>query len=232
MLTHALTRSMSFRKLQISAFADHSDTDQRVPQISDSEATKQILADHKDVLAHSIVLSRTKGQPTTIHGAERSMSSGHAVRTRRKYKLAKSACNQCQKRKTKCSDERPVCRFCSDRDLECSWNTVNGLTRTADLKKKVYEAAGRSDDLGTFLDTMRHSTDQVSSMLLVKLRCGMSLKDLLLAIHSTSSAMDTSGLDLLEKAANARLFPISLVGSGRGMQPTEVKPQPLRESNQ
>jgi hypothetical protein len=210
---------MSFRKMHVGVSADCSDTGRSAPHVPDDQAIEQILLDHRDVLALMVIPSTKKGKPTTVHGAESSMSSVHAVRTRRKYKLAKSACNQCQKRKTKCSDERPVCRSCSDRDLACSWTTISGLTRTADLKKKVYEAAGRSDDLDTFLDTIRRGTDQVSSMLLAKLRCGMSLRDLLLEIRLTSSAIDLNGLDLLEEAANARLSLISLchvAGSERG----------------
>jgi hypothetical protein len=198
---------MSFRKMHVGVSADCSDTGRSAPHVPDDQAIEQILLDHRDVLAHMVIPSTKKGKPTTVHG------------TRRKHKLAKSACNQCQKRKTKCSDERPVCRSCSDRDLACSWTTISGLTRTADLKKKVYEAAGRSDDLDTFLDTIRRGTDQVSSMLLAKLRCGMSLRDLLLEIRLTSSAIDLNGLDLLEEAANARLSLISLchvAGSERG----------------
>jgi hypothetical protein len=209
---------MSFKKLHVGVSADCSDTDRPAPHIPDDQAIEQILLDHKDVLAHRVIPSSRKGKPTTINRAGSSMSPGHTVRTRRKYKLAKSACNECQKRKTKCSDERPVCRSCSDRGLECSWNTISGLSRTADLKKKVYEAARRSDDLETFLDTIRRGTDQVSSMLLAKLRCGMSLRDLLREIHLPSVAMDLNGLDLLEEAANARLSLISLchvAGSGR-----------------
>ena len=210
---------MSFKKLDVGVSADCSDADRPAPHIPDDQAIEQILLDHKDVLAHRVIPSSRKGKPTTIRGAGSSMSPVHAVRMRRKYKLAKGACNQCQKRKTKCSDERPVCRSCSDRGLECSWNTISGLTRTADLKRKVYEAAGRSDDLETFLDTIRRGTDQVSSMLLAKLRCGILLKDLLHETHSTTSAMDLNGLNSLEQAANARLSSMSLdhvVGSERG----------------
>lgn len=201
---HASTRGSKVDVIQVGGSADCSDTDQSASHAPDGHAMEQISLDHKDVLAHRILSSRRKGQSTIVPKAESSMSVVHGVRTRGKPKLAKNACNQCQKRKTKCSEERPVCHFCSDRGLECSWNTINGLTRTADLKRKVYEADERTDDLSTFLNMMRHATDQVSSMLLAKLRCGMSLKDLIHEIHSPSSIMNTSGLNLLEKAANAR----------------------------
>lgn len=48
------------------------------------------------------------------------------VQTDRKASTAKtipkSACTRCQKRKGKCTGERPVCRYCSDRGLDCSWD--------------------------------------------------------------------------------------------------------------
>lgn len=189
---------------------DRSDANRPAAQASDAQAIEQILVSCEHPSAHGIAPSSRDGKPTTSLGAESNMSSVDAVRARRKSKLARSACNQCRKRKTKCSDQRPVCRLCSIRGLECSWNTIDGLTRTADLKKKVYDEVGRSNNLDTFLNAMRHGTDQVSSMLLAKLRCGMSLGSFLDEIHGESSAVDASRLDSLEEAAYARLSLVSL----------------------
>jgi hypothetical protein len=48
---------------------------------------------------------------------------------------------------------------------------------------------------------MHHSTDQASSVLLAKLRFGMSLQDLLDETHPESLAMDASSLDMPEDVA-------------------------------
>jgi len=128
---------------------------------------------------------RRASKPTD--GAESDASSDVTGRTRKKAEPVKSACVQCQKRKTKCSGQRPVCRFCSDRNLECSWDIGDGLTRTADLKRKLQEATGRSEDLDTLVDAMRHGTDDVSTMLLARLRLGESIEDLVSALRSRPS---------------------------------------------
>nr|OQO32514.1 hypothetical protein B0A51_00923 [Rachicladosporium sp. CCFEE 5018] len=130
-----------------------------------------------------------------------------ATRKRKKAEPVKSACAQCQKRKTKCSGDRPTCRFCVERGLECSWDIRDGLTRTADLKQKLQDANGRGDtlkrllsdeanrgaavrqkleaaeerqeDLTRLMEAMRSSTDEVSTMLLARLRLGEPIKTLI-----------------------------------------------------
>jgi hypothetical protein len=144
------------------------------------------------------VLEESKPQPTptTVNDAESDASSNLTGHTRDKAKLVKSACIQCQKRKTKCSSQRPVCRFCSDRDLDCSWDVAEGLTRTANLKRKLLEANRISDDLGELVDAMRSGTDQTSSMLLAKLRLGDSLESLLSSMRLDESPSESSQFPL------------------------------------
>jgi hypothetical protein len=142
----------------------------------------------REILGHS-VLEESKPQPTPtkVNDAKSYASSDLTGRTRNKAEPVKTACIQCQKRKTKCSGQRPVCRFCSDRDLKCSWDVGDGLTRIADLKKKLLEVNRLSDDLGELVGAMRSGTDQTSSMLLAKLRLGDSLESLLSNIRLEES---------------------------------------------
>lgn len=142
--------------------------------------------------------SKRQRTPTTVEDAESDDSSDRTGRTRRKAEPVKSACVQCQKRKTKCSGQRPVCRFCSDRNLECSWDIVDGLTRTADLKRKLQEANGRSEDLGELVDALRSRSDQTSSMLLARLRIGASLEQLLSNVRLDVSPPANSSLFHME----------------------------------
>lgn len=130
--------------------------------------------------------ARRSSNPTA-DGVESDVSSDQTIRARKKAEPVKSACVQCQKRKTKCSGQRPVCRFCADRNLTCSWDIGDGLTRTADLKRKLVEASGRSDNLDTLVHAMRDGSDEVSTMLLARLRLGVSVKDLALSIRSDAS---------------------------------------------
>lgn len=128
---------------------------------------------------------------TIMEDAGSDVSSERTDRTRKKADSVQSACIQCQKRKTKCSGKRPVCRFCSDRNLKCSWDIGEGLTKNADLKRKLQEANKRSDDLDILVNAMRSGSDQTSSMLLARLRIGDSLEQLLLNIRIDASLPDS-----------------------------------------
>jgi len=129
-----------------------------------------------------------KSQRPHTDDAESDASSDQPGRTRKKAEPVKSACVQCQKRKTKCSGQRPICRFCSDRNLECSWDIGDGLTRTADLKRKLQEANVKSEELSDLVSAMRSGTDQTSSMLLARLRLGCSMEELLSNIRIDESS--------------------------------------------
>lgn len=153
----------------------------RRPSSNDAYAK---FEDSDDVTADQIQVRRTS---RSADGAESDAGSDPTGRARKKAEPVKSACVQCQKRKTKCSGQRPVCRFCSDRNLECSWDIGDGLTRTADLKRKLQEANGRSDDLDELVGAMRHGTDQTSTMLLARLRLGDTLAELLTKIRLDES---------------------------------------------
>lgn len=110
-----------------------------------------------------------------------------ASASRKKSEPVKSACGQCQKRKTKCSGQRPTCGFCSDRGLECSWEIGDGLTRNADLRQRLSEANSHSVDIDTLVHDMRTNTDAVATTLLAKLRLGDSIEDLATGIRDGTS---------------------------------------------
>jgi len=58
------------------------------------------------------------------------------------------------------------------------------MTRAADLKRRLNEVTDYSEHLGILVDAMRSSSDQISTMLLAKLRLGESLQDLIIWIQS------------------------------------------------
>lgn len=68
-----------------------------------------------------------------------------------------------------------------------SWDIGDGLTRTADLKRKLQAANGKSEDLDTLVEAMRRGSDEVSTMLLAKLRLGDSVENLATGIRLVSS---------------------------------------------
>jgi hypothetical protein len=110
-------------------------------------------------------------------------SDHEPVSTRKQREPVRSACVSCRKRKTKCSGQRPVCQYCSRSNIECSWQTIDGLTWAADLKAKVVEAAERVDDLDVLISAMKFGTDESSTMLLAQLRLGIGIKALAQSIR-------------------------------------------------
>lgn len=91
----------------------------------------------------------------------------------------KSACSECQRRKQRCTGERPTCKSCVDKEIECFYEVADGKTRNEDLKFKVQEATERGDKLDLLVGAMRNGTSEHSSALLARLRTGASLDDLL-----------------------------------------------------
>ncbi len=180
----------------------HAHVSVRTGQGTERSAPKRPSSRGKNLVSEDYDVPMTD-EPARLHprriskspeGTASDVGSDHATpAARKKAEPVKSACVQCQKRKTKCSGQRPVCRFCSERGLECSWDIGDGMTRTADLKKKLQEATGRSVDLDTLVDAMRHSTDDVSTMLLAKLRLGASIEDLAFEIRGESSPTESGG---------------------------------------
>jgi hypothetical protein len=131
--------------------------------------------------------------PNGRHHLDRSdadTSLDPAGSSRKRSEPVKSACGQCQRRKTKCSGQRPTCRFCSDRGLDCSWDIGDGLTRNADLRQRLAEANSYSVDINMLVYDMRTNTDAVATTLLAKLRLGDSIEDLATGIRDGTSFMD------------------------------------------
>ena len=104
---------------------------------------------------------------------------------RKRAQPVASACGQCQKRKTKCSAQRPVCSYCDKRGLSCSWDVSDGLTRYEDLRQKVRAAELRLNHLCILIEAMRTVDDDTSTMLLARLRLGESVNELVRLISPT-----------------------------------------------
>lgn len=113
-----------------------------------------------------------------LDDADRAANFDKSFSARKKRKQIKSACLQCRKRKTRCSGQRPRCRSCSNRELVCSWDISEGMSRMADLKQKLQKTTEEYNDLNILVDALRSGTDMDSTMLLARLRLGTSVEDL------------------------------------------------------
>lgn len=191
-------RLVSVKRLHADMSTDGSWAGQTTTSLPDNQTNSRDPVDLEKPSLDDALSCSGRRRPKASSGDDSDVGYCQATRLRRKAKLVKSACAQCQKRKTKCSGKRPVCHSCNDRGVECFWNVGDGLTRTADLKDKLNKATQLFQDLDTLVDTMRYSTDQVSSMLLAKLRIGVSLEDLVTGIRLETTATDQGDLDAME----------------------------------
>lgn len=108
----------------------------------------------------------------------------HASSPTSKQAQVRSACTLCQKRKGRCSGDRPICQFCSQNNRRCTYNVAEGSTRTQDLKDKLEEALAQIEDLQLFIEALRSKSNGISTELFARLRVGDSIEELLRMIQA------------------------------------------------
>jgi hypothetical protein len=62
--------------------------------------------------------------------------------------------------------------------LVCEWDIPGGLTRNEDLRRKLEEAEKFCEEAQVLIRALRSESIETSTMLLAKLRLGVSLSDL------------------------------------------------------
>lgn len=122
----------------------------------------------------TIAKAYSRRRPTTAGSSSSAPGQGDRAQVQ-----TKSACVACQKRKQRCTGERPSCQTCASKGYTCTYDVADGKTRSEDLKFKIQEAEEREDKLLRLVGAMQHGTKEVSSSLLARLRMGASLEQLL-----------------------------------------------------
>jgi hypothetical protein len=144
---------------------------------------------------------KQRGKAIVVDGETSGHTSGQQTAPR---KLTPVACIDCRKRKRKvitnpvlthrvfvvlqhllmrvelqCNGERPSCSACQTRALSCTYDVVEGATRTEDLKQKVASLSLRVQNLELFVNKLRYSTDNEASAILAQLRLGDTVDGIL-----------------------------------------------------
>lgn len=150
---------------------------------------------------------------------------------RKRLNLVRAACSECRRRKIKCSGKRPVCASCSRRDLTCLWDVSEGLTRHADLKKRMEtftqrqielhdRLAHQDEQLSLFtqsVDVLRTGSDQQATLCLARLRLGLAIEDIVLGLEAIqegnvrhhSRYSSTNNAQSKEHVIDLSAFPLS-----------------------
>jgi hypothetical protein len=70
--------------------------------------------------------------------------------------------------------------------LECEWDIPSGLTRNEDLRSKLEDAEKFCEEAHLLFNASKTGSNEASTMLLAKLRLGVSLSDLAGSVRTGS----------------------------------------------
>ncbi|KAG9527445.1 hypothetical protein KCU93_g5092, partial [Aureobasidium melanogenum] len=158
---------------------------------------------------------KQRGKATVVDGETPGASGGQQSAPR---KLTAVACIDCRKRKRKCNGERPSCSACQTRGLSCTYDVVEGATRTEDLKQKVSSLSLRVRNLELFANKLRYSTDNEASAILAQLRLGDTI-DVILGADMADGVSDTADGEQGKEQALPTLKSVSTFGIGFAHNP-------------
>ena len=91
-----------------------------------------------------------------------------------------------------------MCRFCHERGLTCEWDLFAGVTTNQGLRHKVRETTRQLDDMSVLVNAMQSGSDQMSSLLLAKLRVGVPVSNLAQSVRTGTA--DQYGIQLYPKS--------------------------------
>jgi hypothetical protein len=103
-----------------------------------------------------------------------------------------AACQRCQRRKCKCNGARPVCEACSDRDEKCSYDVSEGIPQRNRFKQKYQALESKLNDSESLISKLTHSNEEAAQYLLVRLRAGEPIEDLVQSVSETDSSIAAS----------------------------------------
>ncbi|KAI5205782.1 hypothetical protein E4T39_02832 [Aureobasidium subglaciale] len=87
------------------------------------------------------------------------MSTDASSSSRPKRQLVKAACQSCQKRKVKCSGERPMCMLCQQRGQTCLYDSEAGISRVEAVRRRNKELGERNSDYELVYSALQTTTE-------------------------------------------------------------------------
>ncbi|KAF2092972.1 hypothetical protein NA57DRAFT_61831 [Rhizodiscina lignyota] len=95
------------------------------------------------------------------------------------------ACNNCRKKKLKCSGARPICQNCAKTHGQCVYQAESNETRNESLKRKASELENQVQQLDRVLSSLRSGSEQDIRAVLDRLQNAESME---LAVSEISNA--------------------------------------------
>ncbi|KAL6907142.1 hypothetical protein GGI43DRAFT_420896 [Trichoderma evansii] len=93
--------------------------------------------------------------------------------------MVPAACTACRKHKAKCSGERPSCRRCIQKGIECHWTTKPGETSAQALKRGYYDIRNRKSPHQELFELVRNLSDQEAEHVFQRIRSGADVTTIL-----------------------------------------------------
>ncbi|KAE9973306.1 hypothetical protein BLS_003645 [Venturia inaequalis] len=93
--------------------------------------------------------------PDGGNGAD-GVQSKAAGKSLKRAKVTAVACQPCQKRKSKCDGQRPICSACNTKrtETDCHYDSAGDQRRTTSLKERIDAGERENEDLKTIIETM------------------------------------------------------------------------------
>ncbi|KAI4749527.1 hypothetical protein E4T50_00219 [Aureobasidium sp. EXF-12298] len=141
------------------------------------------------------------------------MSTDASSSARPKRQLVKAACQSCQKRKVKCSGERPMCMLCQQRGQSCVYDSEAGISRVEAVRRRNKELGERNSDFELVFNALHSTPDNEAFDHLRRLReCPEveSYARALRKVRPTARKRPSDQLnDLMEYGTMSNLSPMS-----------------------
>ncbi|KAI8663033.1 hypothetical protein LRP88_07241 [Fusarium phalaenopsidis] len=95
-----------------------------------------------------------------------------------------AACEACRKRKSRCSGDRPVCRRCQEKNLECVYKTASTETHSQALKRKYTQAQHKTSQYAELYGLLATLSDDEAQGVLRRIRSGADVDTILNQIRA------------------------------------------------
>ncbi|RTE84556.1 hypothetical protein BHE90_000851 [Fusarium euwallaceae] len=95
-----------------------------------------------------------------------------------------AACEACRKRKSRCSGDRPACRRCEEKNLECVYKTVSTETHSQALKRKYSQSQHKTSQYAELYGLLATLSDDEAQGVLRRIRSGADVDTILNQIRA------------------------------------------------
>ncbi|OLN80964.1 Nitrogen assimilation transcription factor nit-4-like protein 12 [Colletotrichum chlorophyti] len=104
------------------------------------------------------------------------------------------ACENCQKRKIKCTADRPKCSNCAAKGVDCRYSVEPSESRLASMKRKRDEMERRNDCLRGFFSALQTMPEDDARDILKGIRSKSSADEIVHQIEASYLLMNLSSL--------------------------------------